>query len=208
MRVVKVVVIDDQQLVAEAVKLLLEAPQSGIAFEVVATAYSGLDGLEMAQQHQPELILVDLMMPNMHGLEVVSRLKRLEHKAKIVMLSGFAHTEQIAETRTAGCDGYIVKHSDRETFVAALEQVILGTPYFADSDTHLDASSVEALELTKRELQVLELLAEGYTNVEMAPVLNLSVRTVEKYRASLNEKFDTHSVSALLRRAKVEGLII
>lgn len=207
MSALTVVVIDDQQLVADAIKSLLEAPENASRFRVVATAFSGPDGLEAVHHYVPDLVLVDQMMPEMDGIEVISRLRAAGRKGKIVVLSGFNHVDQVESALEAGADGYFVKSADRETFVRGIERVMSQSEAVVMLEATQVDCSLSEIHLSKREMQVLTMLSQGYTNSEMASLINLSKRTIEKYRASLSEKFQTHSVSVLLKRARAEGFL-
>ncbi|NRP28717.1 Oxygen regulatory protein NreC [Marinobacterium sp. xm-d-420] len=207
MRKLSVVIVDDQVLMTEALKVLLESSLSRIEFDVLATLNSGIEGLEAVHHYQPDLLLVDLRMPEMDGIEVITRLRASHDSTKIIVLSAFDQFDQIELARNAGANGYILKLADQDSFIDTIERVFEGDEQFVAEILNSQISQQVDFTLSERELQVLKMLSQGFTNAEMATPLNLSVRTVEKYRATLNDKFETRSLSLLVKKAREFGFI-
>ena len=212
-----VLIIDDHPLFREGLKSLL-ANQNG--FEVVGEAGSAAEGLRRAKELRPDLILMDLSLPDKSGIEVTHTLRSLMPETRIAIISMHSKIDYITEAFRAGATGYVVKESATERLMECLETVCEGG-YFIDSS--LSHKVVESLmksdtqesrvadtgygALTPREQQVMRLLAEGLSTKQIAEKLFISPKTVENHRANIMSKLDLHSAMELVRYAAKLGLI-
>jgi DNA-binding NarL/FixJ family response regulator len=187
-------------------------------FEVVGEAEDGREAIRCVEKLKPDLILTDLSMPRMNGMEAIREIKRQSPKTKILVLTVHRTEEYILATLKAGADGYLLKDSTHTELVTAVRNVLSGKRYISPGisekviegyvegkKTLKPRTSWETL--TQREREVLKLIAEGYRNKEIANDLCISVKTVEKHRANLMEKLNLHNVQALTAFAIEKGLV-
>ncbi len=213
----RVLIVDDHPLFREGLKALL-AQQDG--FEVVGEAGDGREGLKQAEKLQPDLVLMDISLPDQSGLEVTRDIRtRLPH-ARVAIISMHAKIDYITEAFRAGATGYVVKESATERLLECLRTVSKGE-YFIDAalshrvvESLVKAEEKEAkitdsgyASLSSRERQVMRLLAEGLPKKEIAEKLFISPKTVENHRANIMNKLDIHSNMDLVRYAAKLGLI-
>ncbi|MES2524912.1 MAG: response regulator transcription factor [Gemmatimonadota bacterium] len=210
---VRVLVADDHALVREGIRHVLDV-DPGI--EVVAEASNGREAVELALVHRPDVIVLDITMPEETGLRAAARLRELLPTARVLMLSMHDHAEYVREGMRIGTHGYILKDSAGEELRAAIHAVHAGGTFFSPaivqrlsasegSGAGGSAASLEAL--TPRERDVLEGVARGLTNKAIAAELGISPRTVEAHRESLMRKLQIHSVAGLTRLALESGLV-
>jgi len=176
--------------------------------EIVGEADSGASAVEMVRQTQPDLLLVDIGLKDMNGLEL-TRLLRQEHPSiKILILSMYDNNEYVSESVRSGASGYVLKNSPSREIIAAIEAIASGgTFYSAEIAQKLAADRPTDNELTPRESQVLCKMVLGLNNKEMARELDISVRTVETHRLSIRRKLNIDKPAALLNYAIERGLI-
>ena len=210
---IRVLVADDHALVREGIRHVLDA-EPGI--DVVAEASNGRDAVELALQHTPDVVVLDITMPEETGLKAAARLRELLPSAKVLLLSMHDHAEYVREGMRIGTHGYILKDSAGEELRAAIRAVYAGGTFFSpavvrrltNSETGPDAPSAASVEgLTPRERDVLQGVARGLTNKAIAGELGISPRTVEAHRESLMRKLQIHSVAGLTRLALEAGLV-
>jgi DNA-binding NarL/FixJ family response regulator len=210
---IRVLVADDHALVREGIRHVLDA-EPGI--DVVAEAANGRDAVALAIQHQPDVVVLDITMPEETGLKAAARLRELLPGAKVLLLSMHDHVEYVREGMRIGTHGYILKDSAGEELRAAIRAVHAGGTFFSPAVVKRmtgvpaagEAAGAAALEaLTPRELDVLRGVANGLTNKAIAGDLGISPRTVEAHRESLMRKLHIHSVAGLTRLAIEAGLI-
>jgi DNA-binding NarL/FixJ family response regulator len=210
---IRVLVADDHALVREGIRHVLDA-EPGI--DVVAEAANGRDAVALAIQHQPDVVVLDITMPEETGLKAAARLRELLPGAKVLLLSMHDHVEYVREGMRIGTHGYILKDSAGEELRAAIRAVHAGGTFFSPAVVKRmtgapsvgEAAGAAALEaLTPRELDVLRGVANGLTNKAIAGDLGISPRTVEAHRESLMRKLQIHSVAGLTRLAIEAGLI-
>jgi DNA-binding NarL/FixJ family response regulator len=206
---------DDHAVVRDGLRALLEAEGDLI---IVAEAADGLEALDLVRRHHPDVLLLDLVMPGMNGLEVARQAPQVSPRTKIVVLSMHADEAYVVQALTAGALGYVLKRSTGGELVHAIREVLAGRRYLS---APLNDSLIEAYlrklradqsdpfgALTTREREVMQLAAEGHTSGEIAQRLVISPRTVEMHRANMMQKLGLHSHADLVRYAIQRGLLV
>ncbi len=212
---VRIVIAEDHTILREGLRMLLS---TNPGYEIVAEAEDGREAVRWVSKLKPNLVLTDLSMPRMNGMEAIREIRRESPETKILVLTVHRAEEYILATFRAGADGYILKDSTHSELLMAVKKVLSGkhfiSPeisekviegYLEGKKTLKPRTSWETL--TQREREILKLIAEGYKNKEIADDLCISVKTVEKHRANLMEKLDLHSVQALTAFAIEKGLV-
>jgi DNA-binding NarL/FixJ family response regulator len=211
----RVVIAEDHTILREGLRALLSAESD---LEVVGEADDGRQAIRRVEELGPDLILTDLSMPKMNGVEAIREIKKRAPETKVLALTVHKAEEFILEVLQAGADGYVLKDASSEELMMAIKSVLGGKRYLSPSVSQLViegylegrksiASSSPWDTLTKRERQILKLIAEGHKNKEIADYLYISVKTVEKHRANLMKKLDLHSAAALTAYAMERGLV-
>ncbi|WP_044875390.1 response regulator transcription factor [Pseudomonas sp. LFM046] len=202
---IRIALIDDHVLVRDGVKSLLSALPH---FEVVAQAESGAEALELVASTELDLLLVDIGLKDMNGLELTRELCSLYPGIKILILSMYDNQEYVRTSINAGAFGYVLKNAPSTELIAAIEAIVAGGSFYSPEIARKLATNVrDENELTPRELQVLSMLAKGLNNKEVARELDISVRTVETYRLSIRRKLSIDTPAALVKYALEHGLI-
>lgn len=202
----RVLLVDDHNLVRRGLAALLS---SDGRFTVVAEAADGHEALAALQAHRVDLVILDLSMPRMGGLELVRRIGRGTPPVRLLVLSMYDDEQFVAQALRWGARGYLLKHAMDDELFRALEAVMKGERYVSQS---IDLSRSEGLaltstELTAREREVLQLIVDGLTTQAIADRLSISVHTATRHRANLMQKLDAHNQVELLRKASSLGLI-
>jgi DNA-binding NarL/FixJ family response regulator len=213
---ITIVLIDDQAIVRAAFRSLLE--RAG-RFKVVGDAGDARRGIELVESLRPDLVILDITMPGLSGLDAVVPMKRASPRTKVLMASQHEGHKFVQEALQAGADGYLSKDSDPAELALAIESIHRGDSYLSPKVANgfmaravrgiaplPDESSALAV-LTPREREVFQLLALGKANKEVAAQLDLSLGTVKKHRENLQRKLDCHSPAELARLAIREGLL-
>jgi DNA-binding NarL/FixJ family response regulator len=211
-RAVRVLLADDHTLVRAGIRRILES-QPGIA--VLAEAADGAGALELVRQHDADVLVLDLKMPGLDGIDVLRAVKAAHPAVKVVVVTMFAAREYVARAMKLGADAYLLKDSAVQDLVAAIDAVMAGGSYFSPA---IQGQMAELLRgeaaapsgaqlLTEREREVLIWLARGLSSKEVAAQLDISVRTVETHRANLMHKLGVKSVALLIQVALREGLL-
>lgn len=214
-RTVRVVIADDHKIVRQGLRALLESAGD---FEVVAEAEDGHQAVEAAAQKSPDVILLDLSMPGLSGVEALRRIKADQRRIKVLVLSMHTTSEYVRAALRAGADGYLVKGAGVKDLSEALRAVMSGRQFLSPQVER--AALLDLLEgpgvsvpadpleqLTPREREVLQLIAEGHSNKSVAAKLDLSIKTVDGHRTRIMNKLDLHDVTALTRFAIRHGLV-
>jgi len=210
-----IVIAEDYTILREGVRALLSSNSS---FNVVAEAKDGQEAIKSVEKFRPNLVLIDLSMPRMNGLEAIREIRKRVPKTKIVVLTVHNTEEYILETLKAGANGYVLKDATHAELIGALNTVLADKCYISPGisekviEGYLDGKKVLKPRtswetLTHREREILKLIAEGYRNKEISEYLCISVKTVEKHRANLMEKLNLHNVQALTTLAIEKGLV-
>jgi DNA-binding NarL/FixJ family response regulator len=208
---IRILIADDHGVVAEGLKHLVEAEAD---MEVVACVGDGREAVQLARDAQPDVVLMDLSMPELNGADATRAILQRDPKCRVIVLSMYAQREYVRRALKAGAAGYVVKRSAAKEVVEAIRAVHAGqrylSPRVADvvlEDYSDDEQDDPLARLSAREREVLQLLAEGRTGAEIAQRLSLSQKTVETYRARLVEKLGIRDLAGLVRFAIQRGLV-
>ena len=210
-----VVIAEDYTILREGLRALISSNPN---FNVVAEAKDGQEAIRLVEKFKPNLILTDLSMPRMNGMEAIREIRKRVPETKIVVLTVHETEEYILEALKAGADGYVLKDATHAELMVALNIVLGGKRYISPgvSEKVIDGylKGRKAIKpqtswetLTNREREILKLIAEGYRSKEIAEYLYVSLKTVEKHRANLMEKLDLHNVQGLITFAIEKGLV-
>lgn len=211
----RIFIAEDHTIVREGLRSLVSCNPE---FEVVGEAEDGREAIRGVEQCKPDLILMDLSMPRMNGLEAIRDIRRVSPVTKILILTIHKTEEYILPVLKAGAHGYVLKNDTQAELMAAIQNVLKGKSYLSPGisekviegyvegkKTIKTTSSWDTL--TQREREILKLIAEGYKSKEIADSLCISVKTVIKHRSNLMEKLDLHNISALTAFAIEKGLV-
>ena len=210
---IKIILADDHKLVRQGVRSLLEA-QPG--FEVIGEASDGQEAFKLIETLSPDIAFLDVMMPNLNGIETAKLVRQRELKTKIIFLSMHANATYAVRALQSGALGYVLKDSDFSEVLNAVEHVMEGRRYLSTAIAdevlemllNAEAGKDETLDLlSPREREILQLVAEGNSNAAIADKLSLSVRTVESHRLNLTKKLRITSHADLVKFAINQGLI-
>jgi two-component system response regulator NreC len=226
MNPIRLMLVDDHEVVRTGLKAYLET-QDGI--QVAAVAGSGAEAVEMALQEQPDVVVMDITMPSMDGLEATRQLKALLPDVQILALTVHEDKQYLFEMMTAGASGYLTKQSAAAELVEAIRTVAKGNVYLqpvlarwllddyrrlisqpgveSQPEPRVAAEDKDLSVLSKREKQVLEMVAEGHTNVQIGEQLEISPKTVARHRERIMHKLRIHSSTELVKFAIRTGLI-
>jgi len=200
---IRLVIVDDHSLVRDGLRARLSVVPG---LQVVGEAASGAQALELARADEPDLMLVDVGMRGMNGIELATALRERHPRVRVLMLSMYDNREYVLSAIRAGARGYVLKESPTEEIIAAISAVWAGGNYFSAQVANMVAQGgASASQLTGREHEILILLAHGSSNKHVARLLDISVRTVETHRLSLRRKLGVDSASELLKIAVTNG---
>ncbi|MBI5015037.1 MAG: response regulator transcription factor [Deltaproteobacteria bacterium] len=211
----RVVIVDDHAIIRDGLRAILTG---GLGLEVVAEAADGRDAVRSVMEHAPELVLLDLNMPRMSGLDAIKEIKRCCPNTKVLVLTAHQDEEHVFASLQAGADGYVLKDASAAELLLAAKGVLAGKTCLGPEiskqvvEGYLEARSARTPttawdSLTDREKQILKMIAEGHKNKEIADYHSISEKTVERHRANLMAKLDLHSASALTVFAIERGLV-
>jgi len=200
----RVLVVDDHSLLRTGVANIINQETD---LEVVAEAANGRDAIDAFLIHRPDVVLMDLRMPEMEGVEAIRRIREIDPQARVVVLTTYDADEDIARALQAGAKAYILKDIAADALVACVRDVLAGKTYLAPAAAAKLAEHVTQVQLTPRELAALRLLANGHSNKEIATALEISERTVKSHLAHLFEKLQVTSRTEAVRVATRRGLV-
>ena len=202
---IKILIVDDHQIVLDGLVSLL-FPEK--IFDI-QTATNGKEGLDLVEKNQFDIFLIDISMPVMDGIQMSKILLQKKPGAKIIILTTHNDQEIILEMLHIGVAGYVVKNSSKQELLTAIHKVKSGKSFFSDDvhealrhelkSRHEKENSENIFILTKREKEIIELLAKEYTNEKIAEELNISYRTVETHRKNIMQKTNSHNLAGLLK---------
>lgn len=206
---VRILIAEDQQLVRQGLAALLKTSD----VEIVGEAEDGAAALDMACALKPDIVLMDLSMPMLDGVEATRKLKRALPQVRVLILTVANCERRVAEAIAAGADGYALKRMGHSELMAAIDSVRSGKTYLGpglDGEQvreYLDGGDAANAALTAREREVLRLIAQGLKNREIAATLSIAVKTVETHRTKIMQKLDLHNSAELAAYAIRRGLI-
>jgi DNA-binding NarL/FixJ family response regulator len=210
---IKILLADDHKIMREGLKSLLAQEPD---FTVLAEAESGLQAIELAKEHNPDVIIMDVAMPDLNGIEATRALRGEDISSRIIALSMHSDRRFVTEMLKAGASGYLLKQSAFEEMVSAIKAVMADKTFLSSSIVDIvvqdyvqqlsESNSPAYSRLTNRERQVLQLMAEGKTTKEIGYVLHVSVKTVETHRYKIMNKLGIPNLAGLVKFAIREGL--
>lgn len=211
----KIVIAEDQTLVRQGLRSLLESEKK---IKIVAEAGDGIEAIRCVEKHKPDLVLLDLAMPKMSGLSALKDIKNRYPETKILVLTFHSSEEYILEAFESGANGYCLKKDSHAELLAAMKSILSGKSFISPAisskvlEGYLEGrkklkkkTSLETL--TQREKEVLKLVGEGYSSIEIGNILCISSKTVDKHRSNIMNKVNLHSAAALTAYAIEKGLV-
>jgi two-component system response regulator NreC len=213
---IRVLIVDDHAILRQALRQLLEQHAE---VEVVGDASSGREAIASTEKLMPDVVLMDMVMPGLTGLEATRQIRKRFPKTRVLILTGYMEDEQIIGALRAGASGYVVKRSDTEELLLGIQAVHRGNTYFSSAISDGDAINQYLWQakkedgkagydlLTSREREVLQLIAEGFSNQRIAQELFISVKTVEAHKAHIMSKLHARNRPDLIRYALRKGLV-
>ena len=199
-----VLLVDDHALLRTGVANIINQEPD---LQVVAEAGDGLEGVEAFERHHPDVTLLDLRMPRMEGVEVVRRIRELDPRARVIILTTYDTDDEISRALKAGAKAYVLKDIGADDLIACIRDVLAGKTYLAPAAAAKLAEGVSRVQLTPREMAALRLMADGKANKEIATALDISERTVKTHLAHLFEKLGATSRTEAVRVATRRGLV-
>jgi DNA-binding NarL/FixJ family response regulator len=212
----RVLVADDHAILRQALRLLLEVRGE---VDVVGEATNGREAIELTERLRPDVVLMDMAMPALNGIEATRQIRKRVSRTRVLMLTGYVEDDQVLEALRAGASGYIVKHSDVSELLLAIQAISRGNLYFSSSiseemtarDYLWKAKNTACKStydlLSGREREVLQLIAEGNSNQTIANDLYISVKTVEAHKAHIMTKLNAKNRTDLIRYALRKGIV-
>ncbi len=213
MSTIRVLLADDHTLFRAGIRALLQTVSDA---EIVAEASDGRTALRLIVAHRPDLVLMDIMMPSLNGLDATARITRMLPRTRVIMLSMNADEDSVLKALRAGAVGYLVKTADPAELQLAIRAVMRGERFLSSAVaelvvaaclTRVDRERDSLDRLTLRQREVLQLIAEGHTTKEIAANLKISFKTAEGYRGEIMKSLDIHDVASLTRYAIRAGLV-
>jgi two-component system response regulator NreC len=212
----RVLLADDHAIVRRGLRSLLET-EPGLS--VVAEAADGLEALRLTEDQEPDVVILDVGMPKLNGIDVAARAQKLKRPPQVIILSMHADESYIIRALSAGARAYLLKDATDEDLLPAVRTVASGKPFFSPAvagvlvEDYVRQLQTRGLSdsyhlLTDREKEVLQLLAEGRSNKEVASLLNLGLSTVETHRANLMQKLNLHNTAEIVLYAVRKGIIV
>lgn len=210
----RLLIVDDHQMLLDGIRALLQDVPN---FQIVAEAFNGLQALEQLSKHEVDIVLTDISMPDMNGIELTKNIKKDYPNIKVLALSMFSEQQTIREMVDAGISGYILKNTGKQELVGALTKIASGGIFFGDEVTNemmrmmtqpeKEQEKKAIVNLTFREREILKLIAKEYSNIQIANELFISERTVETHRKNIFRKTNTKSIVGLIKYAYEHQLI-
>ena len=202
---IKIAIVDDHSIIRAGIKSVLAAQPK---YEICAEGANGEEALQLAEEYKPDIMLLDISMPKLGGLDIISRLKRVSSQTKIIIISVHKLGTYVLKALRQGVAGYLNKDNVAEELILALSRVRAGNVYLGQATSDYLAQRARQPEkaaaeagLNERELDILRLVAEGKTAKEIAEIMFLSRRTVENYKNSVLKKLNLHRTSDLIKYA-------
>jgi len=215
MKKISVLLVDDHTVVRQGLRALLQAEED---MEVAGEAENGRQAVGMARKDPPDVIIMDIAMPLLNGLEATRQILKNQPSAKVLVLTSYGDDDCVTQLMKAGAVGYLIKQTAANELLKAIREVYRGNAFFSPAiakrlrdqcrEAFTTGSATGKLgELTSRESEVLQLIAEGFSNKQIAAELGISIKTVEKHRQQVMNKLNIHDVAGLTRYAISKGLV-
>lgn len=213
METISILIADDHKIIHNGIVDILRSLEY---LEIIGHAYNGQEALEQALTLQPDIIFMDIAMPELNGIEATRLIRKENSHSKIIALTQYEENEYVIQFLKAGGNGYLLKNSRKDEFVAAIEAVLNNQRYMNDELSQQMINSVigngsapeeKKVHLTRREIEIIKKIAEEKHNQEIADDLNISLRTVETHRRNIMQKLEAKSVISLLKYASQHKLI-
>ena len=214
MNTITIVLADDHEVVRLGLRALLENEPD---LQIIGEASDGLQTIDIVKRLNPDVLILDLMMPGVNGIEVTWQVKKHSPLTRVIILSMYSNEAYVLETLRKGAEGYVLKDSTGSDLVKAVREVVAGRRYLSPPlsehviDTYMQLAKATTLDpyetLTPREREVLHMAAHGHTNVEIADRLSISPRTVEIHRANMMDKLGLRNQTGLIRYAIQRGIL-
>jgi DNA-binding NarL/FixJ family response regulator len=212
MNPIRLILADDHTLVRAGLRALL---QNVTGVQVIAEAHNGREALRLVEEKRPDVVLMDIQMADMNGLEAAGRIAREYPGVRVIILSMHATEEYVVQALRVGASGYLLKNAGAAELEMAITTVARGETFLSPSIARQVSDYIRRVgqepttldRLTPRQREILQLIAEGNTTKKIAQVLNISVKTVETHRSQLMEQLDIHDVAGLVRYAIRMGLV-
>lgn len=206
----KIIIIDDHPIVSDGLKNLLSNRDD---MEVIACYSTGQTGLEGSSSLGPDVILLDINLPDISGIEICKHIRKVDDEVRIIALSMHNDRAVIKSTLQNGANGYVLKNSVGEEIISAIQAVLNGRKYLCTKTREImhnpgKGNMIEMPRITRREKEILELVSNGFTTVQIATQLFISPHTVESHRKNLIEKFEATSMTAVVNLATKYGLLV
>ena len=212
---IKLFILDDHQMLIDGIKALLKNES---AYSIIGEASSGISALDLIKKNQPDIVLSDIRMPEISGVDFTRELKKIYPDIKVLALSMFGEKDTISEMLDAGASGYILKNTGKEELINALQKIAAGGMFFSDE---VSAEMMKALSergqkkeqeenkvyFTEREKEIIQLIAKEHSNAQIGETLFISERTVETHRKNIFRKANTKTVVGLIKFAFEQKLI-
>lgn len=207
---IRLLIADDHTILRDGLVSLLQADES---FAVTGIAGNGYQVMELVSKNEYDVCLLDIGMPGLDGMETAKLLKEKKPDIKIIILTTYNDREIISELIHIGVSGYLLKNSDKQELTEAIHKVMKGRYYFSEEVEKIillgltERKTAEVVQLTEREIEILQLLAKEYTNDKIAAELYISFRTVETHRKNIMQKTKVHNLAGLVKYAYSKGLL-
>ncbi|SPE50822.1 Two component transcriptional regulator, LuxR family [Verrucomicrobia bacterium] len=216
MKTIKVLLVDDHAVVRAGLRALLESAED---MQVIGEAENGQQALEAAKRLRPEVVLLDVAMPRMNGVEAARRITRTVPTARVLMLSSYSDEQHLKQAVAAGVAGYLMKESAANELLAAVRETCAGGACFSPplfnrlvkdswgAPPDGPSATTKPATLSRRQSDHLQLIAEGYCSKQIAELLSVTLKTVEKHRQALMDRLNLHNIAKLTRYAVSTGVI-
>ena len=215
MRKIGVLLVDDHTVVRQGLRALLSTEED---IEVVGEAENGRQAVMLARKTTPDVVVMDVAMPLLNGLEATHQILKLVPPPKVLVLTSYGDDECVEQLMHAGAAGYLLKQTAAQDLLKAIREVQRGNAYFSPAIAKRLRDQCRAVftaghfghktgDLTSREAEVLQLIAEGFSNKQIAGELSISIKTVEKHRQQVMNKLNIHEVAGLTRYAITKGIV-
>lgn len=215
---IKVILADDHELVRHGLKMVLETDPE---IKLIAEATDGQETLELIEKEEPDVLIVDIRMPLMNGLEVTRKVKKANPNMKVLVLTMHDDSEYILKSLEYGADGYLLKDTNKNEFIKAVHLVYNGQKYYSGDisstivNSYLNVAArggeiatrkQDNYQLTKRESEILRMIYDGVPNKDIAEKLGKSIRTIETHRFNIMKKLEVNNITELLKKVEREGI--